>query len=317
MNDKLFDLRGLSGERKQHTELIPSKAVREYMEQQGRILTDFEKATLIYNHSGMDYAEKRERLKELLESTDNEELKEQIQERLEYDERCCKRFYENSEEEIYKLVVFLSEDKDYLNAGYFASGEWAVRCGIDFHEEFFYVEKIKMLMEDLDLEEVQLFPPSIATRYFKGDGRLEDYNSSEEPWTYGDELDKNRFENAYIEIPFPFQDGDFATIKNHRFLKDKICVVERSRDIREYKHSKWGDYSDATMNAAYIYGNAEFGGASANLVDVDYAEVNGDEPEYKLLACAQLLLQGYAGLGDFQVACEGYCRKKKGVLRSC
>lgn len=312
MNDVLFDLRGLSGEKKQHTELIPSKAVREYMEQQGRILTDFETATLIYNHSGMDYAEKRERLKELLENTDNEKLKEQILERLEYDERCCKRFYENAEGEIYKLVVFLSEDKEYLNAGYFASGEWAVRCGINFHEEFFYVEKIKMLMEDLNLEEMQLFPPSIATRYFKGDGRLEDYASSEEPWTYGGELDKSRFENAYIEIPFPFQDGDFVMIKNNRFMKDKICVVERSKNIREYKHSKWADYSDATMNAAYIYGNAEFGGASANPVDVDYAELNGEELEAKLLVCAQLLLQGYAGLGDFQVACEEYCRKKKG-----
>lgn len=56
-------------------ELIPSKTVRDYMKQQGRILTDFEKATLIYNHSGMDYEEKTEHLKELLESTENPELK--------------------------------------------------------------------------------------------------------------------------------------------------------------------------------------------------------------------------------------------------
>lgn len=317
MNDILFDLQGLSEERKQHTELIPSKAVREYMEQQGCVLTDFEKATLIYNHSGMDYAEKRERLKELLDSTENEKLKEQIQERFTYDERCCKCFYDKAEDEIYKLVVFLSEDKEYLDAGYFISGELAVRCGINFQEESFYVEKIKMLMEDLELEEVELFPPSIATRYFKGDGRLEDYDSSEEPWTYGEELGENRFENAYLEIPFSFQDGDFVTIKNHRFLKDKICIVERSRNIKEYKCSEWDDYSDATMNVAYIYGDAEFGSASPNPVDVDYAELNGDEPENKLLECASLLLKGDARLGDFQVACEEYCRKKKGVQKEC
>lgn len=311
----LFDLRELNKERKQHTELIPSKAVREYMEQQGRVLTDYERAALIYNHSGMDYAEKREWLKELLDSTKNEELKVQIQERFEYDERCCKRFYEKADDEIYKLVVFCSEDKEYLDAGYFISGELAVRCGTNFQEEFFYVEKIKMLMKDLELEEVELFPPSIATRYFKGDGRLEDYDSSEEPWLYGYESDEKRFENAYIEIPFPFQDGDFVTIKNHRFLKDKICVVERSRNIKKYKVSKWDDYSDVTMNVAYIYGDAEFGSASPNPVDVEYAELTGKEAEVKLLQYAQHLLQGYAGLGDLQAACEEYCRKKKGVQK--
>ena len=39
-------------------DLIPSKDVRWYLERQGRVLTDFEKATLVYNHSGMNHEEK-------------------------------------------------------------------------------------------------------------------------------------------------------------------------------------------------------------------------------------------------------------------
>lgn len=125
-------------------------------------------------------------------------------------------------------------------------------------------------------------------------------------------------ENAYVEIPFPFRNGDFVRIKNHAELSDQICLVECCQDTevtKNHEKSYFSDYSDATMNVAYIYGDAEFGSASPNLVDVDYAELNGDEPENKLLECASLLLKGDARLGDFQVACEEYCRKKKGVQK--
>lgn len=59
-------------------DLIPSKDVRQYMEKQGRVLTDFEKATLVYNHSGMKYEEKMLKLKEIMVTTDDTELKRQI-----------------------------------------------------------------------------------------------------------------------------------------------------------------------------------------------------------------------------------------------
>ena len=78
-----------------YAELIPSKDVREHMEKKGRVLTDFEKATLIYNHSGMSYFKKAIQLKELMELTKDSNLKEEIQERISYDERCLNKFYEN------------------------------------------------------------------------------------------------------------------------------------------------------------------------------------------------------------------------------
>ena len=74
-------------------ELIPSKDVREYMVKRGHVLTDFEKATLIYNHSEMSFTEKAARLKGLMEQTENEILKEEIQDRLSYDDLCISGFY--------------------------------------------------------------------------------------------------------------------------------------------------------------------------------------------------------------------------------
>ena len=61
-----------------YAELIPSKDVRAYMEKRGRVLTDFEKAALIYNHSEMSYSKKATQLKELMELTEDSNLKEEI-----------------------------------------------------------------------------------------------------------------------------------------------------------------------------------------------------------------------------------------------
>ena len=69
-----------------YAELIPSKDVREYLKEKGHVFTDFEKATLIYNHSEMSFTEKAVYLKGLMEQTENETLKEEIQDRLSYDE---------------------------------------------------------------------------------------------------------------------------------------------------------------------------------------------------------------------------------------
>lgn len=316
MNDMLYELQEGSEREKKHPELIPSKAVREYMEQQGRVLVDYEKATLIYNHSAMDYTEKRECLKELLETTENTELKEQIHERFSYDERCMNRFYEKAEDVVYKLSVFSQEDDTYLEEGYFASGEMAVKCGRSFQAEF-YVEKIKMITEDMKPADLELYPPSVARRYFNAAGKLNDYGSDEETWTgIGNEWDGEHFENAYMDIPIPFQDGDLVTIKNCRYLKDKICVVECCKNIEDSKKflgKTWGDYSDAMINLSYLDEDAEFTEAElVSPVDVDYAEIKEDDLESRILQYAQWLLQGRLSLTEFQGACEQYRRNKKG-----
>lgn len=60
-------------------ELIPSKDVRACMEEKGRVLIDFDKATLICNHSGMSFTEKTAHLKDLMEQTEDGNLRGEIQ----------------------------------------------------------------------------------------------------------------------------------------------------------------------------------------------------------------------------------------------
>lgn len=312
MSDKKSDLRITLAE------LIPSKDVCAHMEKQGRILTDFEKATLIYNHSRMDYEEKMKLLKNLLESTENVELKGQIQERICYDAKCQKRFYAKEDGEIYKLFVYSPSDDEYLSYGHYSCGALAVRSGKKFQEKF-YVQKIKLFTEENEPDQNQ----ETAARYFHADGRLWDYYSMEVPWTgQKEEIDRERFENAYVEIPFPFRNGDFVRIKNYAELKDQICLVECCQNVAaagNHEKSCFSDYSDATMRVAYICEKANFGHAHVNIADVEYAELEEHDPKNMLLQCAQSLLRGYGGLGDFQYACEEYCRKtgKEFVWTTC
>lgn len=68
-------------------EIIKSKDVRKYLQEKNFCFTDFEKATLIYN-SDWSIPEKHQALSELLEGTEDELLRVQIQERITWDNTC-------------------------------------------------------------------------------------------------------------------------------------------------------------------------------------------------------------------------------------
>ena len=163
-----------------YAELIPSKDVREHMEKKGRVLTDFEKATLIYNHSGMSYFKKATQLKELMELTEDSNLKEEILERLFYDERCLNKFYENDGTCIYELQVYDPENQESCEQGYYTTGEVAVTCGKKFQENF-SVHKILILTEEK--EPIECRSDYSSTVYFDNQGQVRGYYSSEIEWT--------------------------------------------------------------------------------------------------------------------------------------
>lgn len=194
-------------------ELIPSKDVREHMVKTRHVLTDFEKATLIYNHSEMSFSQKTARLKELMELTKDSNLRKEIQDRLSYDELCFSRFYENNGAYIYELQVYDPEDQGSCEQGYYMSGELAVTCGKKFQENF-SVHKIVLLTEEKEAEDCH--SDYIATVCFDNQGKVRGYYSSEVEWTAKkSEMDRERFENAFIKIPHPFKNGDFIRVKNN------------------------------------------------------------------------------------------------------
>ena len=291
-------------------ELIPSKDVREHLEEQGRVFTDFEKATLIYNHTGMSYTEKAAFLKELMEQTKDKTLKEEIQDRLSYDELCLSRFYENNGDYLYELEVYEPEDDTSYEQGYFKSGEAAVTYGKKFKENF-SVQKILFMTAEQEADDCH--NNCVGAVYFDNQGLVRGYYSLEVDWTAKkSEIDSSRFENAYVKIPHPFSNGDFVRVKNNGRVEDEICIIEchNSEFDKDSERMKYFDYSAASLRVAYIYGAARFGHEHVKIVDVEFARPKEDDPKYRLLCCAQSLVQGHGGLNDFQFLCDEYNFRK-------
>lgn len=290
------------------TELIPSKDVREHMEKKGCVLTDFEKATLIYNHSGMSFSEKAAHLKKLLEITEDENLKEEIEDRLSYDELCLSRFYENNGYYIYELQVYNPEDRESCERGYYTSGEIAAVCGKKFQENF-SVHKIVLMTEEKEQEDCRA--DYSATVYFDNQGQVRGYYSSEVEWTAKkSEADVERFENAFIKIAHPFRNGDIIKVRNNDRLEDEICIIEcRNAELDQefLKQNFVGcDYSDASLKVVYIYGAARFGHEHVSIVDIEFAAPDEEDSKYRLLCCARSLVLGHGGLNDLQYLCDEY-----------
>lgn len=80
-------------------EIILSKDVREYILKKGYVFTENEIATLIHN-SEWSISEKHKTLLKIASKTVNQVLKQQIEERIQYEELCIRRIRENAGEEL-------------------------------------------------------------------------------------------------------------------------------------------------------------------------------------------------------------------------
>ena len=125
------------------TKLIPSKDVREYIKSINYKLTDFQKATLIWNTPYDSLDEQLNALKEIVVSTDNIELKKQLEERIAFEKDSIKKFKENTPDCIY--VVYNENECD---SGYFTSYDIARQYCID--KEYKYIRK-HILVKTADL----------------------------------------------------------------------------------------------------------------------------------------------------------------------
>lgn len=83
-------------------ELVPSKDMREHFEKVGFTFTDFQKATLIWNVPEKTLQERCDALRELAETTEDENTRTQILERLE----ACRHSQDDDLDEEYDAGRF-------------------------------------------------------------------------------------------------------------------------------------------------------------------------------------------------------------------
>ena len=290
-------------------ELIPSKDVREYMEKKGKKLTDFERATLAYNYPGLSIEERLELLKEIMDTTQDQKLLGQIRERIAHHKKCVEKFYENKKGMMYVLETYDEDDWRPADWCYFASGELAYASGKKLGE-CFSIAKYRIFEKEIDMEKGGHY--SVSNLHYDEKGDLWNCSSDEVAWEGElDEDDDERFEDAYVDLPYPFRTGDLV----REVGCDEIGVVQSERTDEEYElfrtraekmrqEGHFNSYGDASIPVEYPDENGNFGHSHVLIANIEYAVPDENDPKREVLEYASLMLKKRCYIQEFQMVCR-------------
>ncbi|MBQ6888542.1 MAG: hypothetical protein IJN54_13630 [Lachnospiraceae bacterium] len=186
-----------------------SDYVNNFYKEQGIEFTYRQQARLCWTGYSL-LKEKINSLKEILEISDDEQLNQEMMERIVFEEKAYERFLVNNESGvIYTVKSKIKEDYDE----YFASAKAAISYGIRNFEKGFRIDKCFLLdkypeelTEGKVIEEVN---PIQASYVYTSQGEPE-YGWSYECEAGFEEDDSNRFENMFLNIKSPFGLGDIV-----------------------------------------------------------------------------------------------------------
>jgi hypothetical protein len=289
-------------------ELILSNDVRAYIKKTGHKFTDFEQATLIYN-SGWSLEEMHKELKEISIRTSDVSLKRQIDERLEWDHSCIENIKEAQGNCIYKLEVWYEEDAEYEEELYFSTYS-LVKNFADTCPRKKRIVKIDVCQNETHWDEHKIFYADIANVYFDENGNLTDYWLKDAEPEFFWNSEERRFEDTYVNIPHPFEDGDIVRIVG----TDEVGIVRfqsgldkeaQNRHMQELVKEDFVDYSDSCITVEFIGKKSAFEHNHILPQMLEYIELPDSDFRKKPLEFARKLIQGKCLIQEFQMICEG------------
>ena len=223
---------------------IPSETVRSYMAENKITLSDRDWAAIIWNSSR--YLSAREGdLIELTWTTEDMTLKAQIEERVAYDHKAIALFCDRHDGFIYALNSPEPDGEDNI-IGYFRTAKLAADYGVEAGRDFQIrkhqlidegTEPIKgwclispVLEPDPEKQIVEFDFPGmpVAEISFNRFGTMMRYwtqETSREEALRVESLSRERFENAFVPVPDPFEEGDIV----RRVGEDRTGIVKTSQ----------------------------------------------------------------------------------------
>ena len=293
-------------------ELVPSEYLRAIWKDNHFELSDFNKATLIWNMYGKNQDEKLSALKEISESTADAILKQQILERLTYEDDKTALFQYNKD----GRYVYVVLDEYGCGCGYFAKYEMAYEYGIGNavydEEDCFSIEKQLIVSDKNDMTVREsgrtnwnLFPEekkvgtrkydgeAISKAYYTADGvmqRVWSNEMSDEAEAIVDYYRSDRFEFQFLNIPFEgkigwsvcdIRDGTFGVLMQdtdgwNQYLKD---ILEKGLFV---------DYGDVQVMVLFLTPQGLWSHEHINPIylELDRPRIEGDEKKQRAFAYA-------------------------------
>lgn len=233
-------------------ELIISKDYRKFIEEKNIELSDWDKATLIYNHKATSFPEKIRVLKELCEQTQDEELIKQIKERIAQETKYVEEFKENTGNAYYQLAVLYEGkyDWDEIYLDYASVFEAGMSEGAPFA-----IKKECLACKSAKGDNQGTFGSitynvegnveKIGWLYCKGDMNEIRYN-------------KKRFEDRYVDLPMCFRQGDIVKIVGTELYGIIDGIVDDADEERHCRLGRSGDYSDYQITVNLFYNDKKF-----------------------------------------------------------
>lgn len=182
-----------------------------------------------------------DRLKEILEKSDDEKLNKDIRTMTAYESDAYSRFMEN-EDGRHIYVLQINEPDGRRLKRYFRTAQQAIsyhKTSVGFTFQVNEIQKV-LLMDDCDEFEDNLFP---ATFKFNADGEIVDYSSSKCGDDYDFDIDEfeSRFDNIFLKIDCPFERGDI--VMSPEFSYPLITLADRDVFHKKYEATK-SQYGD-------------------------------------------------------------------------
>lgn len=276
-------------------ELPISKDIKELYGKQNKEFTDSEKATIFWN-SMLPCNEKLTALKEIMEATKDEVLREQIQRRLDI----------AAEEE----RLFMLRDSDYIHSvilddgkstdGVFHSIDAAISYGKEKCEETFIIKK--EILEDnveMDTDENILLGGEAK---FKKDGTVIEcwcYHSREMEVAIINAIEAVDFEEAYIDVLNSFEYGDIVHMIGDS--RPAIVVVSQEEWKRTKEHQKGSkyppNYYSNSLTVEFLHPDGEFSHGHPDIWELEKVSEWEDKKEWELLQSISALMKGKGWVG--------------------
>ena len=255
-------------------EIIDSKYTRDRYKEIGFQLTDFQKATLIWNKPKITQQERLSALKNLAINTADSDLRFQIGERIAYEEKVMKQF----KAALYGEMLYVVFDSDDNGAcGYFGKYETALiyaqnyinkektRWVIEKHQIINgnIIPKVKTscrLNPDLFTEKqdelVEYSGDAVACLYLDGNANITNLWSNEldekENKTV-DEFRRDRFEYQFLALPYIHHEGlPVRYIPTGEYGIIETSADEWNRFLDRVNNGLFADYSDSVLSVYFL-----------------------------------------------------------------
>lgn len=259
---------------------IQSKDYRKFLEENHIVLSDWDKATLIYQAFGMSHYDKILALLEIKKQTGDQCLQVQIEERLDRDHRLYEEYKKCNGNAYYRLSEFFNGRYDvgdiYLRfEDAYADGK---KTGAKFRieKELFACKK-----QSGDTDGV------FGMVEFNEQGYIQKilwmYERNQESDFKRKENDEpERFEERYVDLPLFYRRGDIVHVIGTEYIG---IVNEPADDAEEEKYrnmAKHGDYSDFQVAVNLMFDGDKFLSVFAHdhiqPTNLEYAVFDDEDP---------------------------------------